>query len=67
MDCSVGAVEYANQISEEGENSAKVCLIYVIKQSDGEASVMLEIWRMHSTPAWPSLNRFTLCRCGNTR
>ena len=31
------------------------CLGYDTKQSDGEASVMLELWRMQSTPLLSSL------------
>ena len=31
------------------------CLEYDTKQSDGEASVMLELWGMQSTPSVPSL------------
>ena len=30
-------------------------LIYDIKQSDGEASVMLDLWGMQSTPSLPLL------------
>ena len=31
------------------------CAGYDIKQSDGEAPVMLELWGMQSNPSWPSL------------
>ena len=31
------------------------CSVYVTKQSDGEAPVMLELWRMWRTPLLPSL------------
>ena len=31
------------------------CPVYDTKQSDGEASVMLEIWEMWSTPSLPSI------------
>ena len=33
------------------------CPGYGTKQSDGEATVMLELWRMQSTPSLPSLSR----------
>ncbi len=52
-----GAVEYTACIS------AKECPVYDIKQSDGEAPVMLELWRMRSAPllllfpgpSWPGV------------
>ena len=40
---STGAVEYGNCISAEGLYSCNKCPRYDIKQSDGEAPVMLEL------------------------
>ena len=34
---------------------SKECPIMTLKQSDGEVSVMLELWGMQSTPSLPSL------------
>ena len=45
-----GAVEYTDCISAEGCNFPNEFLGYDIKQSDGEAPVMLELWGMWSTP-----------------
>ena len=44
---SAGAVEYTDCIS------AMSVLVYDIKQSDGEAPVMLELWGMLNTPSLP--------------
>ena len=44
-----GAVEYTDSISAEEEDS----LEYDTKQSDGEASVVLELWGMWSPPSLP--------------
>ena len=48
-------VEYIGCISAEGSNPADECPAYDIKQSEDEASVMLELWGMQSTPSLPSL------------
>ena len=45
---SVGAVEY-------NEFPLNECSRYDTKQSDGEASVMLELWGMQITLSFPSL------------
>ena len=47
--------EYTVCLSVEEQDFSNVCLAYNIEQSDGEASVMLELWRMWSTPSLPSL------------
>ena len=47
-----GAVEYTDCISADTANE---CPTYDIKQSDGEASVMLDLWGMRSSPSLPSL------------
>ena len=39
----IGAVEYNDCISAEGQNSLNECPVYDTKQFDGEASVMLEL------------------------
>ena len=52
---SVGAVEYTDCITAEGKDPpSKRCPWYDTKQSDGEAPVMLEYWRIWSTPSLPS-------------
>ena len=43
----VGVVEYTDSLNERP--------IYDTKQSDGEASVILELWGMRSTPLLPTL------------
>ena len=48
-----GAAEYTDCISAEGWDSSNECPDYDTKQSDGEASVMLELWGMLSTPLLP--------------
>ena len=45
-----GAIEYTNCISAEGEDSPNESPEYDTKQSDGEASVMLELWGMFEYP-----------------
>ena len=45
---SAGAVEYTDWTSAE-------CPVYDTKQSDGEVPLMLDVWRMQSTPSLPSL------------
>ena len=52
---STGAVEYTDWISTEGKDITNECLRYNTKQSDGEFSDILEIWRMRGTPLLPSL------------
>ena len=60
---SAGAVEYTNCISAEGLRHPAIneCPWYDTKQSDGEAPISLEFWRMRSTPSLPSLSGL-LCR-----
>ena len=45
-----GAIEYTDCIF------SNKCPWYDTKQSDGEASVMLELWGMQSTPSLPLLS-----------
>ena len=45
------AVEYTDYISATLNESSR----YDTKQSDGEASLMLELWEMQSTSSLPSL------------
>ena len=59
---SDGAVEYPDYIAADGLDSPNECPGYDTKQSDDEASVMLELWRMQSTslpillgPFWPGV------------
>ena len=52
---SAGAIEYTDCILAEGKDSPNECPGYGTKQSDGEATVMLELWGMQSTPSLPSL------------
>ena len=50
------AVEYTDCISAEESNPhTPECLRYDIKQSDGEAPVMLELWGIWSTLSLPTL------------
>ena len=52
----MGAVEYTDSFSaEEYPHPLNECPGYDTKQSDDEASVMLELWRMQSTSLLPSL------------
>ena len=46
-----GAVEYAACISVEELDFLNECPVYDTYQSDGEVSVMLELWRMQSNPS----------------
>ena len=48
-------VKYPDCISADGQHSPNKCPGYDIKQSDGEAPVMLEIWGMRNTSSLPSL------------
>ena len=52
---SAGAAEYTNCISAEGQDSPNEYPGYDIKQSDNEATVMLKLWGMWSTPSLLSL------------
>ena len=47
--------EYTDCIHAEGNNYFNDCPGYDIKQPDGEASVMLELWGIWSNPLLPSL------------
>ena len=49
------AVEYTDCISAERKTYPTGYPGYDIKQSDGEATVMKEIWGMWSIPSFPSL------------
>ena len=60
---SAGVTEYTDWISVEGQDSPNECPAYDTKQSDDEASVMLEHWefgvphfwyhsQVHSDPEW---------------
>ncbi len=49
------AAEYTDCISVDGLDSPSKCPGYDTKQFDGEASVMLELWGMQSTPSLPLL------------
>ena len=50
---SAGTEEYSDWISTEGLDSSNECPKYDIKQSDGKAPVMLELWGMRTTPLLP--------------
>ena len=50
-----GVTEYTDCISTEEQDSPNKCLVFDTKQSDGEVPVMLELWRMWSTPLLASL------------
>ena len=54
---SASTVVYTECTSSEGLDSPphNKCLGYDTKQSVGGASVILELWEMHSTPSLPSL------------
>ena len=51
---SAEAAKYTNCTSEEEEYLPKECPGYEAKQSDGQASVILDLWGMRSTPLLPS-------------
>ena len=55
MTQTAGAVEYTDWIPIERSHSLNECLGYDTKQSDGKAPVMLELWRMQSTPSLSSV------------
>ena len=50
MDQSAEAVEYTDCTSTEGQEYPNECPAYDAKKSDGEASVILELRGMRSTP-----------------
>ena len=52
---STGTVEYTDCTSAEECDSPKQCPTYGTKQSDGEASIMLELWGRQITPSLLSL------------
>ena len=52
---SAGAVEYIDCFSAERHDSLNEFPEYSIKQSDGEASVMPELWGMRNSPSLLSL------------
>ena len=52
---SAGTVEYTDTASLHRDKTHNESPEYDIKQSDGEVSLMLELWRMGSTPSLPSL------------
>ena len=53
---SARSAEYTDCISPERSVSFNKYSAYDTKQSDGEASVMLELWGMWCTPVLPSLS-----------
>ena len=60
-----GAVEYTDCIFAEGNiPTPNKCPEYDTNQSDGEAPVMLELWRIGSTPLLPLLPGPFLPRVG---
>ena len=50
-----GAVEYTDCISTEGEDFPNKCPGLDTKQSDGEATVILELWGTQRTPLFSLL------------
>ena len=54
-----GAAEYTDSISADWSDFPNKCPEYDTKQSDGEASVMLELWVMWSTHFIAIFPRFT--------
>ena len=53
---STETVKYTDRISADGVRPpSSECPEYDIKQSDGEATVMMEVWGMRFTPSLPSL------------
>ena len=52
---SAGAAEYTDYISFKMLDPLNECSGYDTKQSDSEASVMLELWGTRITPLLPSL------------
>ena len=62
---STGAAEYTDCISAEREDPQNEYLPYDTKQSDGEASVMLELWEC-GVPYIAIAPRSTLVRSGSS-
>ena len=62
---SAGAVQFPDCSSAGGKTPSR-SVLYVTKQSDGEAPVMLELWGMKSAPFVAITPRFTLARSGST-
>ena len=62
-----GAIEYTNCISTEGLDSPNECPGYDIQQSDGEASVMLELLGNVECPFIAIAPRSTLAWSSSTR
>ena len=56
MALATTAAEYTDCITTEGQDSLNECPVFATIQSDGEASVMLELWEMQSSPLLPSLS-----------
>ena len=52
---SAGAAKYTDRIPAEEQHSPNECPACDTKQSDGEVTVMLDLWGMWSTPLLPSL------------
>ena len=50
-----GGAEYTDCISVESYDSKIMCPVHEIKQSDGEALVILELWGMWRNSSLPSL------------
>ena len=53
---NIGALQYTDCFSAEGQEPTNECPGYDTKQSDGEVPVMLELWGIRSTPLLPSLS-----------
>ena len=51
---------------QRGKPLPNECPGYDTKQSDGEASVIPELWGMQSTPLLPSISGSILARSGST-
>ena len=52
---SAWVAEYTDCISAKGGEFPNVCSAYDSKQSEDEASVILDLWGIQSTPSLPSL------------
>ena len=54
--------EYTNYISADGQDPllSNECPGYDTKQSDGEAPMILKLWRMQNTPSLPLLPEFDI-------
>ena len=51
----LGAVDYNDCTSADGSPPSNECPGYDTKQSDGEVSAVLKLWRIQSTPSLPLL------------